>query len=233
MMLERTIFQVLSAGREEVNENKAFLRQFFSDTELGPGLSPEEIDEIEKYWKNVKAIDADGSEQIGVSIVHHFPRETTRFPAWCIVLLGENEDQQFLGDEAGIIGDQGEDVLSSIWAKSYAVFTYSTNSLVTLFYHELLKFFMTRGRPFLKSAEGGYILSTKFSGGDMAPDPRYVPANMFVRRFQIDVTREERVLGAPQIRGTKLRGLFGPPEDADDVEGVSSNISTFGVGEEE
>jgi hypothetical protein len=105
--------------------------------------------------------------------------------------------------------------------------------LICLYYHELLKFFMTRGRPFLKSASGGYNLSTKISGGDMMPDPRYVPANMFVRRFQIDVTREERVLGDPQIRGTKLRGIFGPPEGPDDVQGVQSgSITTYTPGEE-
>ena len=233
MMIERAIYQVLTAGREHVNDEPKFLEDFFKDTEQGPGLDDEEIDQIRTFWDKVEAIDPDGTIQKGVSIIHQFPRgDGVRFPCWAIVLLNEQEDTQFLGDEAGIIGDDGEDVLSSIWAKSYAIFTYAPHPLICLYYHELAKFFLTRGRPYLKGAAGGYNLSTKFSGGDMAPDPRYGPANMFVRRFQIDVTREERVLLDPQIRGGRTRGMFGPPEGPADIEGVSSSIDTYGVGEE-
>lgn len=231
IMLERVIFQVLSAGREEVNENPNFLRDFFRD-EHGPGLTEEEIDELETFWRNVKAIDPDGSKQTGVSIVHQFPREASRYPLWSIVLLQGGEDQQFLGDEAGVFGDHGEDVLSSIWAKSYAVFTYTSNPMMTLYYHELLKFFLSRGRPFMKSAAGGYILSTRFSEGDMVPRPELNPTHMFVRRFQIDLVREERVLGEPQDRGTRLRGIYGPPEGPDDIEGVIGGVTTYNEGDE-
>lgn len=235
MMLERILFNVLAAGREEINENPEFLEHFFQD-EQGPGLSKAEIDQIRTYWQNVQALDPDGSKQIGVSIVHQFPRETTIFPCWAIVLLGEQEDQQVLGDEAGYIGDQGEDVLSSFWAKSYAIFTYVPQSpLLALYYYELCKFFVTRGRPFLKSAAGGYTLSTKFSGGDMAPDPRYDPAIMFVRRFQVDLTREERVLGNPQLRARTVRGIHVPETEAAAVTiaDVTANVTPFQPGDDE
>lgn len=228
-MLERVIFEVLAAGRDHINEDHKFLREFFSDDQEGPGLSKLEIDDLDAFWKSVKSIDVDGSEQTGVSIIHQFPRETTRFPAWAIVLINENEDKQVLGDEAGIIGDRGEDILTSFWAKSYAVFTYAPDPLLCMYYYELCRFFMTRGRPFLKSAAGGYSLTTKFAGGDMGPDARYQPANMFVRRFQIDLTREERVRGDPQLRGTKVRGIYGERENNQDVQQVTTKTTTYTV----
>lgn len=225
-MLERVIYQVLAAGRETINEDHNFLSTFFS--EEGNGLSDLEIEQIQKFWNGTEAIDPDGTKQTGVSIIHQFPRDSTKFPCWSIVLLGEQETTQVLGDEAGTIGDNGEDTLTSFWNKSYAIFTYAPHPLICLYYYELSRFFMTRGRPFLKSAAGGSNLSTKFSGGDMAPDARYVPANMFVRRFQVELVREEQVLGDPQLRGTNIRGMF-----LDDVEGVTANISTYIPGDDE
>lgn len=216
MMTERILYQILAAGREQVNENPGFLDQFFSD---GVGLSDEEIAQIKTYWAGVEAVDPDGSAQKGVSIIHQFPRDTTRFPCWAIVLVGESEGDRVLGDEAGIIGDDGEDVLTSFWDRTYAIFTYARHPLICLYYHELLRFFVTRGRPFLKSEAGGSNLNTKFSGGDMAPDPRYVPADMFVRRFQVDLTQEERVLSVPQMRARKIRGIA-----LDDVESVVGKV---------
>jgi hypothetical protein len=224
MMLERSIFQVLTAGRELINENKNFLRQYFQDSEQGPGLSDAEVEQIVTLWEATKAIDADSTEQVGVSIIHQFPRDSTLIPCWAIVLLDEREDQQFLGSEAGYLGDNGEDVFSSIWAKSYAVFTYARNPLTCLYYYELSKFFLLRGREFLKSPEGGSVLTYKFSGGDMSPDPRYSPAELFVRRLQIDVSREERVLGDPQIRATRVRGIH-VSEGIGDAIGVKAEIT--------
>lgn len=61
----------------------------------------------------------------------------------------------------------------------------------------------------------------------MAPDPKYVPANMFVRRFQVDLMREERVLGAPVTRGTKVRGIYGERENDDDVPDVKTLVTTY------
>lgn len=226
-MIERTIYEVLVAGRDLINEDKTFLKSFFQP-DMGPILTDEEVDQIQTYWDNVEVIDPTGALKTGVDITHNFPRDTNKFPCWSIVLVNENESTQVLGDEAGILGDRGEDIFTSFWDKSYAIFTYAPDPLVCLYYYELSRFFMTRGRPFLKSAAGGYNLSTKFSGGDMAPDPRYVPSNMFVRRFQVDITREERVLGSPQLRGKTVRGMF-----VDDVEGVTANIASFSSGDEE
>ena len=144
MMIERVIFEVLASGREIVNEHPEFLQQFFQDVQ-GPGLELDEIEQIQKFWNSIQAVDADGSTQTGVSIIHQFPRDTTKFPCWAIVLLGEQEETQVLGDEAGDIGPNGEDLLTSFYAKSYAVFTYATNPLIALYYYELCRFFLTRG----------------------------------------------------------------------------------------
>lgn len=230
-MMERTIYEVLAAGREHVNENPGFLEDFFTSK----GLTPAEVEQIRTFWFSVQTIEPDGSTNTGVSIIHQFPRDTTKFPAWAIVLVSGNEDKQFLGDEAGIIGDSGEDVFSSIWARQYAIFTYSLNPLITIYYHELLRFFLTRSRPYLKSSEGGQVLSSRFSEGDMNPDPSYSPANLFVRRMQIDLTNEEQVLGDPMLRGGSVRGIAGPPESPEDVQNVTSSIRTYigGIDEDE
>lgn len=224
-MIERALYSVLAAGRDLANEDPDFLKDFFGS--ITPALSDAEIEQITTYWNSVEAIDPDGTEKTGVSILHNFPRDTAKFPCWSIVLLTEGESTQVLGDEAGYIGEDGEDILTSFWDKSYAVFIYARHSLICLYYYELVRFFLTRGRPYLKSEDGGDNLSIKFSGGDMAPDPRYAPADLFVRRFQIDVMKEEQVSGTPQIRGTKVRGMH-----LDDIEGVTANI-TVTTGEDE
>lgn len=239
-MLERTIFDVLAAGREEATVNSEFLVQFFCSI----GLSEAEAEEIRTFWDSrTIANQADPDSPFkGVDIIHQYPRGPNPvFPCWSIVLMNEAEGSdktdRFLGDEGDDVFDDDGNFegacTSSIWKSTYAVYVYAQNPDLCIYYYELARFFLTRGRQFLKSESGGRVLDTAFSGADMAPDPRYDPENMFVRRFMIEAKKAQNVFSAVQPeRGTAVQGPFVGPNPESQIVGVNPGVTTY-IPEEE
>ena len=241
-MLERLIYRILDEGRTHINEDPSFIEQYFCQFDL----MPQETAAIRDYWLSKRFhrrnLDNTAYEPVtGVNIVHQYPRisEQPQFPCWAIVLVGENEHDdkgRFLGNDLDDIIFDGELVSQdgSVLKKTYAVFTYSDNPDVTLYYYELSKCFLRRARDILASAENG-VLDTAFSGNDMAPDPRYEPEHMFVRRLQIETMILEGAVRSPQPeRAFQVGGAFVRNEQGLDVttfgdgETISPQVTTFG-----
>ncbi len=235
-MLERAIFEVLKQGREKATEDSEFLVQFFCS--LGGGITETEAREIKTYWDSITIPNEDypDSPQKGVDIIHSYPRgPNAKFPCWSIVLMGENEGSdktsRFLGDEVDDLYDDNDnyvgDCLGSLWDATYGIYVFAKSPDLCIYYYELVRFFMTRARPLLKSLTGGQVLDTAFSGADMSPDPRYAPTHMFVRRFTIQARTAQTVLSAVQSqRGTSIGGIHRGPTPA---EGQVSDVSTANV----
>ena len=175
------------------------------------GLGTTEIDTIEELLTETPP-----------NIIHHYAREGDNVPLWAIVLMEENESTRFIGNDLGIIGEQqlvgegedafdpddpaaGDDAQGSIYSARYGVLTYTEHPDVTRYYYELAKFLFTHARPALMGVSG--IIDLQFSGGDLAPDPRYIPAHLFVRQFVLETQRLECV-AVPVVEGraTKLAG---------------------------
>lgn len=240
-MLERTIFDVLAAGREEATVNSDFLVKFFCSI----GLSESEAEEIRIFWDSITVPNLKDPDKPfkGVDIIHQYPRgPNVVFPCWSIVLVSEAEgsakEDRFLGDEADDLFDdlgnfQGA-CTASIWKSQYGIYVYAQSPDLCIYFYELCRFFMTRGRQFLKSESGGRVLDTAFSGADMMPDPRYVPENMFVRRFIVEAKKLQGVLSAVQPeRGTKLGQVFLGPNPESQIEGIPNPGVTTYIKEEE
>jgi hypothetical protein len=240
-MLERRIFEVLAAGREEATENSDFLVEFFCSI----GLSLQEAEEIQTFWKSIDVHNPENpaSPLKGVDIVHQFPRgPNTKFPCWAIVLMGEREGsdrgERFLGDEGDdLFDDNGNFVgesLDSIWTSNYGIFTYAQSPDLCIYYYELCRFFLTRGRPHLKDVQGAQVLDTEFSGADMMPDPRYAPENMFVRRFSIMAKKNQYVVsGVSRPHATSVRGPFLGPNPESQIIGIDNpGVTTYTPDEE-
>lgn len=246
-MLERRIYQVLDAGRELVNEDPKFIVDYF----CRQGLSDAEAAGIRDYWLRQdefyrRSLDNTQYEKVvGVNIVHQFPRSSDQpqFPCWAIVLTDEREDS---GNKSRFLGDEVDDEVvdgvltsfsGSVEKKTIAVYTYADSPDVCVYYYQLCKFFLKRARDVLKGPDIG-ILDSAFSGSDMAPDPRYEPENMFVRRFVIEATVLDVVRKSPQEdRAFVLSGAFLRNEEGLDVttssdgETINPNVTVIG-GEE-
>lgn len=238
-MIERFIFKALQQGVEAMQREPALLERFFLEQKK---LAKEEVAAISLYFKNKPP-----------SIIHNYARGDSPFPLYAIILAMETEDTRVLGDEGDMIGeipddvyaemleagdpiplggldpdnpDSGKDELVSIYKAQYVVLTMTEHPDVTRYYYELCKLFLTRARPFLKrcAAQGGaQLLDTHFSGGDLQPDARYIPAHMFARQFTIETQRAERIVGPDVQRAFRLEGLH-----LDDTSGAG-NFTVEGV----
>jgi hypothetical protein len=74
---------------------------------------------------------------------------------------------------------------------------------VTVWYYHLLKQIVMSQQAALEALD---VEELTFTGADMAPDPRFLPDNMYGRIFQITVQGDE---GWEQVmsRGTMLSGI--------------------------
>ena len=231
--VERRIFDVLAAGREEATENSNFLVDFFCSA----GLQESEAEELRTFWDSVSVPNLkDATKPFkGVDIIHQYPRgPNVQFPCWAIVLMNEGEiSPRFIGDEVDDFQDENGLVtgsgLGSFWKATYSIYTYAQLPDLCIAYYELCRFFLTRGRDFLKdSTTGADAVDTSFSGADMAPDPRYHPENMFVRRFTVELTQCRTVENAVQEgRGTKISGVHVAPNPESQITGVNPKVTVI------
>ena len=230
-MMERLIFTALEQQRDEALADPSIIEEYFRKTRRITEQS--ELDAIVTHFVNSPP-----------DIFHGFPREDSKFPAWSIILAAENESTNFLGDEGDIIGelppdmvdssipggwldpdnpDAGADELVKIETQRYMVLTYSKHVDVSIAYYQISKLFMTRARAFLK--EAGELLGIKFSGGDIFPDPRYIPSHLHTRQMTIEVEVVERVVGPKPARAFKVFGLHFPTDE--NVATVDAQVTVF------
>jgi hypothetical protein len=228
-MLQRKIFEVLDRGRTFINDDSRFLTKFLCDL----GLSEEEAEGVRTYWDSKTFKRRRTFESVrGVDIIHQFPAgDQVGYPCWAIVLISENEESPRL------LGDEGDDELvdgvlqttsASFWRSRYDIFTIADSPDACIYYHEIARFFMMRARDFLKTEEGGSVLSSSFSSRDVMQDPRYNPERQFIRALSIDLTRCERVFASTQeARGNSIAGAFVQNPDGLDIIGVNPKVGVY------
>lgn len=208
-MIERLIYIALQQGVAEVSTDPHLLERYFEEQH---GLDATEIAGIRTLLENDPP-----------NIIHQYPRVESTFPLYAIVLSGERETTPFLSDDAGdIFDDDDPDVGSTqraqIWDHDHTVLCVSHHPDVTRYYYELAKFFLIRAADFF--IENG-LLDTKLSGADLVPDPRYIPAHLFVRQLTMTATREHRQLGDRLRRASRISGVHVD----EGVTGVEGNVT--------
>lgn len=224
-MIQRSLFAALKLGLDAIARDPAILDDIFGDN--GFGLTPKEIEGIQTFF----------AEQ-PPTVVHGYARRDHTYPLIAITLGNESEVERFLGNSAGQVEDEddpdfGAECLVTIWQHAYNIFIYSEHPDVTQYVYEVAKsIILTSDAAFQRLG----FTQTSVTGMDLAPDPRYIPENLFVRQLAFTCQREFlRVDRATKLgKAFALRGLHierdGSLSDPGDVH---DNITIYTPGSED
>lgn len=224
-MIQRTIYRVLKRGLDLIEDDPKILDDIFGP--CGYELGAEEIAAIKELFVDKPP-----------GVHHGYARQDHDFPLFAIILAGEQEDQHFVGNDAGMVDDPehpdfGSDILSTIWDHTYHVLCYAEHPDVTTYIYEVAKAVLFTGEDDFQNAS---VFQLQVSGMDLAPDPRYIPENLFVRQLTLNCKREylrvdrESKLG----KAWKVGGIHvDKTGSSGDVGGVNTNVIISGSSEGE
>lgn len=177
-MIQRVIYDVLTAAIAAVNSTPSILEDLFEDNW---GLSRSEVDGIKNFF-----------QQHTPNVIHGHARSDSEFPLYSIVLADEGETDSILGDSAGQVEslsdeDYGANCYSVIWTHNYDILCFAEHPDAVQYMYEVAKnAFFAVANEFIAAG----LFELHLSGGDVAPDPRYIPEHLFIRRMRFSVQRE-------------------------------------------
>lgn len=209
-MIERFIYTAIQQGIVDLQADPTLITVYFRKIH---GLSLDEVNHLLEVFIKLPP-----------NVQHGYARTDSKFPLYAIILSSENEVNRFLGDDGSLLDQDDEEDprnvehLSRIWSHQHMILCYHDNPDVVLFYYHLVKFFLIRARRFFFD---NHVLETTLSGGDLAPDPRYIPAGLFARQLTVSCTKELKVSGLKEATAFKIDGIFvqdgRPPEEIGNV----------------
>lgn len=195
-MIERILFNAIQNGIDGYTADPEEIVYIFNKIH---GLQLTEAEAIRDLWKEKPP-----------ELHHGYARANSDFPAFHLVLTGENEDTHFLGEEPMQFLDEGHEdhgafVHGSIWKHTYNVLVYAQHPDVCLYMYQLLKAIFAAQDTYLKNCG---VLRAHYSGSDMAPDQNWMPAGLFLRRFTIEaLTEYNQVTPDAEGRAWKVAGI--------------------------
>jgi len=201
-MIQRFLYTTIKTGFEQLRDK--------------PELVDDVFDQYDFSDTEIAAIKTSLTEKFP-EIKHQYARMDDTFPVISIVLGNEEESDHYIGDYA-LQDDDGTETISSIWSHSYDCLVYSEHPDHTSYLYEMLKAILISA-PLYDCG----LHKTHFHGGDLPPDPRYIPAHLFVRKFTLSAEREfERIDRASRLnKAFQLRGIHidksGSPSDVGGV----------------
>lgn len=134
------------------------------------------------------------------SIIQGYPRVDAPFPLFALVLTGDQESHRYLGtgehdapsgfgsDDPEVIGTKDHAEFNQWTEATFGIFVYAEHPDLCAWYYRILRRIMNVGIRFLVK-EG--LDNPTISGAELAPDPRYTPDNLFVRRLTLKVEYDE------------------------------------------
>lgn len=223
-MIQRYIYTALVQGFAKITKDISLLEEFFRDQY---GLDATEIAAIRTYYTAHPP-----------KVRQGYPAADQVFPCMSIVLAEEGEELNVIGDDGGMVDDEddpdfGADIKTGFWGHNYSILVYDQHPDAVLYYYELAKsiLLLNAGGTGYFSNQG--LFNIKISGMDLEPDPRYLPAHLWVRQLSFRCQREFARLDieakyqkAWKVSGIALDGDGGLSH----VEGVDGKISLYGVG---
>ena len=174
-MIQRLLYQVISTGIDTITADPTLLNTILRNYDL----SADELKQIRDLWVAKPP-----------HVKHHYARKDDDFPLYSIVLANESEVELYLGDDAGIIDDEDDELdgankAGAIWEHAYQVLCYTGNAEHTIYNYEVVKTFLSAA-PLIEAGLHGYRLS----GADLMPDLRYIPAHLFARVLTLTARSE-------------------------------------------
>lgn len=131
-------------------------------------------------------------------LTHGYPRQGGPWPQWALTLGGEQEVEHYLGDDGEPLDEEGnayfdEDGVPAESKVKRVRYTYNFLVIVdhpdlTLYHYHLLKHLLLRRTRYLIKND---LDNLQLSGADMAPDPRYLPHDVFARVLTVMVDTDE------------------------------------------
>ena len=220
-MIHRFVHNILTAGVAAISADLTLLDDLFQADYL---LTAAETAVIKTLW---------GTKPL--KVINGYARRDSDFPVVAIALSGEAESQNFIGDDAPQIEDEddpydGADVESAIWQHNYDLLIYTHHPDVTAYYYEIVKSILLAGYDALTGKD---CFEYKLSGMDLAPDPGYLPDNLYARKMAFSCQREFQRIDRASLadKGTKTAGMHidsaGRAGDVDDLGDVKTNITPY------
>jgi len=177
-------------------------------------------------------------QENGLRVFSGYPRVDSQPPYVAIILAREGETEAYLGRYAGMITEDGHalygaEVEGSIWEHEYNLMVVTDHPDVTQYMYEMVKLIMLAGLEYLVNEE---CFQFSFSGQDLAPDPKYIPARLFLRQLTFRcqrqfsrIDRDSRLTKAFQVAGIHI-DKSGSPRD---VGGVETLVTPYTVTEDD
>ena len=177
---EQRIRLVLQQGVTAISGDVTLLDTILSD------LSASDLAVIKGYWTDHPP-----------TVVSGYARAEGPFPCWAVTLTSEEITQDYVGvgQQATFLGGPppttdcktGTEFKRRVTG-TYGITIYAEHPDVCACYYRVARKIMNVGM--WRLLEGGLNEPT-LSGADLAPDPRYSPENLFVRRLTVSTEYEE------------------------------------------
>ncbi len=228
-MAERTIFKTIKDGLQVfIDDPRRFERFLIDNLELS-----------EKEAANARVLFAGGTNERGETVdakppnlVHGYARTGGPFPCWALTLSNESTVQDYL-DQDALVGTEDGRLVDPETGRivdpkqrrvryTHNLMVIGDNPDVVLYYYHLAKFILLREQDALEAKD---LDDLSISGADLAPDSRYLPANMFARVLTITVDTDECWTEDSGDRGDKVGGIH-----VDSGDGTSGNVGTVNAG---
>ena len=144
-------------------------------------LEDEELGKAKTYWTTHPP-----------SVVDGYARFDKPFPILAIVLSGDSNLQDYLGVGEEALLDEDDIVVGELFKRrmlgTFTIFVYADHPDVCLWYYQIARRILNVAVPYMIARK---FEDPKLDGADLAPDPRYMPDNIFVRRITIAGEYEE------------------------------------------
>jgi len=196
MMIERVLYEVINAGLEWYKADSARFERFLVDKQE---LSTEEAAKGRIYFGGGTLEDGTVVDAKPPTLIHGYARTGGPFPCWALTLGGEVIETDYLGKDAPFLDSDGEnfydpetgdvvDPKARRMKYTFNIMVHADHPDVCIWYYHLLKTIVMESQDTLEDRD---VEDLDFTGQDMAPDPRYLPADMFTRLFQVNVRGDE------------------------------------------
>lgn len=231
-MIENVLKRYVEAGVKDLAANPAWLRDICIGTVR---MNETQADATLEFWANT-----DNKGKGAPSVHHGYPRTNVQFPAIFLILSSDSESDVFLGDGMGtVLGggtiggpQEGDEVSGAIYTDVYTFLIMAQNPDICITNYNILKSILYIAD---KSLQEEGVLASTISGGDMAPDKKWMPDGFFFRQLTYTV-KEEFCIGVKDdtARAWAVSGIHidrnGAP--GEDVGNVQTLVTTFTPGED-
>tara|TARA_Y100000034_G_scaffold124562_1_gene172902 strand:- start:581 stop:1273 length:693 start_codon:yes stop_codon:yes gene_type:complete len=171
----RDIMALVKLGIAAISASAALLDDILGD------LTTAELAKAKTYWGTNPP-----------TMVHGYARFNQPFPILALALTGDSNQQDYIGVGEEALLDGSDDLEGFLFKRrmraTYTLFVYADHPDVCFWYYRIVRRILNVGVRYL--IDKGFD-DPAFDGADLAPDTRYMPDNVFVRKLTIVGEYEE------------------------------------------